>query len=45
MDELNAILERRQTLYAKAQATIQTSGKPLEDAVEEVISAVQTLTA
>jgi XRE family transcriptional regulator, aerobic/anaerobic benzoate catabolism transcriptional regulator len=45
MDELNAILERRHTLYAKAEAAVETSGKSVKDAAAEVVRAVQSLTA
>ena len=45
MDELNAILERRHTLYAKAEAVVETSGKSVKDAAAEVVRAVQSLTA
>ena len=45
MDELNAILERRQLLYAKAEASVETSGKSAENAAAEVVQAVQLLTA
>ncbi len=44
MEELNAILERRQTLYAKAEAAVETSGKSVKDAAAEVVQAVQSLT-
>ncbi len=44
MDELNAILELRQTLYAKAEAAVETSGKSVKDAAAEVVRAVQSLT-
>lgn len=45
MDELNAILERRHTLYAKAEAAVVTSGKSVKDVAAEVVRAVQSLTA
>ena len=45
MDELNAILERRHTLYAKAEAAVETSGKSVKDVAAEVVWAVQSLTA
>ena len=45
MEELNAILERRQALYAKAEASVETSGKSVENAAAEVVQAVQLLTA
>ena len=45
MEELNAILERRQLLYAKAEASVETSGKSVENAAAEVVQAVQLLTA
>ena len=45
MDELNAILERLHTLYAKAEAAVETSGKSVKDVAAEVVWAVQSLTA
>lgn len=44
MDELNTILDRRQALYGKAEAVVETSGKSVDTAAAEVVVAVRGLT-
>jgi XRE family aerobic/anaerobic benzoate catabolism transcriptional regulator len=44
MEELNAILERRQALYAKADAAVETSGKTVEGAAADVVRIAKTMT-
>ena len=40
MDDLKAILESRASLYAKADATVDTSGKSEADALADLLAAV-----
>jgi len=42
MADLRALLEARRPLYATADYTIDTSGRPIVDVVDEVRSLVHT---
>ncbi len=43
MEALNAILKSREALYARAEMTIDTSGRSVEESAEELLRAVQRL--
>ncbi len=43
MEELNAILKSRETLYGRAEATVNTSGKLLQDSSAELVRVVKQL--
>ena len=43
MEELNAILRRREGLYARAEATVDTSGRTREQSERDVMEAVRRL--
>ena len=43
MKDLVAILDARAPLYGRAHATVDTSGKPLEACVEELVRVAERL--
>jgi XRE family aerobic/anaerobic benzoate catabolism transcriptional regulator len=43
MEELNSILKSREALYKRAEATVNTSGKPLPECRAELVRAVREL--
>jgi XRE family aerobic/anaerobic benzoate catabolism transcriptional regulator len=43
MEELNSILKSREALYKRAEATVNTSGKPLPECRAELVRAVRKL--
>lgn len=44
MDELRAILEARERFYSRAEASLDTSGKPVETSVRELGALIRQLT-
>jgi XRE family transcriptional regulator, aerobic/anaerobic benzoate catabolism transcriptional regulator len=40
MDELRTILSSREPLYARARAVIDTSGRPVDAGVNEILSII-----
>ena len=44
MDELRAILEARERFYSRAEASLDTSGKSVEESVAELAGLIQQLT-
>jgi len=43
MEELHSILASREELYAKAEATVDTSGRTLEESKLDLLATVQKL--
>ncbi|WP_346908184.1 helix-turn-helix transcriptional regulator [uncultured Roseibium sp.] len=43
MEELKSILTSREVLYAKAESTVNTSGKSVEDSVQDLMSKIRDL--
>jgi XRE family transcriptional regulator, aerobic/anaerobic benzoate catabolism transcriptional regulator len=43
MEELNAILTSREELYSKAEATVDTSGRSIDDSMQDLLKVVRKL--
>jgi XRE family aerobic/anaerobic benzoate catabolism transcriptional regulator len=41
MDELKAILTSRESLYARAEAELDTSGRTIEESLAELVAAIE----
>jgi XRE family transcriptional regulator, aerobic/anaerobic benzoate catabolism transcriptional regulator len=43
MEELNAVLTSREELYSKAEATVDTSGRSIDDSMQDLLKVVRKL--